>query len=760
MRRLFLIFGLLAAFPAGLHAASVLSTVQQIRQLTPAELNQRRPVQIEGVVTFYESAEHILFIEDETGPIFVRTTRIFPFVRGDRIQVRGVTANSYHAMVVSEDMRVIGSASLPKPSPATFPGLMSGKWDCAYVKVAGTVLSATMQQTIGAPFLLLEVLMDGGYVEVHLENPQGLDLRKLLDSRVELSGVSGGRFDGKFQLVGSNLYLSSPAEMRIIAPAPTDPQTLSLTPMDRVMGGYNILDRSHRVRVRGSVTLYEPGSQLVIENAGNAILVHTRQNAPLNLGDAVDATGFADANDYAQSLAHGQFSRRQEMSFVRPQLAAWQDAVSGKYAFNLISMQGRLIEQVHGSRQDTLFINSGGHVFSAALRSPGWSGARLPSFPVGSYIRVSGVCFVENGGPWNGALGFELHLRNPQDVQILARPSWWTAQHLMYITGALGPMIFVALIWGALLRRRVRRQTQLIRRGMQEEAARERHQAFLEKERSRVLEAINSLLPLEEVLGMITELISDQMDGLDCWCDLAVNGAIGRARAPQQKPPERDGSNQVRRDILSGTGERLGFLALIWQSEEEWQSVRPEILDMGTSLAALAIDNRRFYEGLIHRSEYDQLTEVPNRFLLESRLKEAFANARRKEHSFALIFVDLDRFKSVNDRYGHRVGDMYLQNVARRLLEKLRGQDTLARVGGDEFIVLIPVVQDRIEAEEIAWRLAKCFDSPFRIDGRTLEGSASIGIALYPEDGMNEDQLKLFADSAMYASKQRVTDWE
>ena len=145
--------------------------------------------------------------------------------------------------------------------------------------------------------------------------------------------------------------------------------------------------------------------------------------------------------------------------------------------------------------------------------------------------------------------------------------------------------------------------------------------------------------------------------------------------------------------------------------------MRPEMLDMGTSLAALAIDNRRFYEGLIHRSEYDQLTEVPNRFLLESRLKEAFANARRKEHSFALIFVDLDRFKSVNDRYGHRVGDMYLQNVARRLLEKLRGQDTLARVGGDEFIVLIPVVQDRIEAEEIACGWPNALTRPFALMG-------------------------------------------
>ncbi len=760
MRQLFLIFGLLVVSPAWSQAPRVLSTVQQVRNLTRDQVTAHSSAQIEGVVTYYEPAEHILFVEDKTGAIFVRTRQVFHLAPGDLVQVRGTTTPSYSTVIASDDIRVIGKAPLPKPAPATFPELIDGTRDCQYVTATGTILAATMQQTIGAPFLLLEVMMDGGAVDVHMENAEGLDLHKLLDSAVALTGVSGGRFDGKFQLVGATLYLNSPADMRITAPARVDPATLPLTSMDRIMGTYNVLQRTPRVRVRGSVTLYEPGSQLVIQSGDNAVLVHTHQNGPLNIGDIVDATGFADTNDYSQSLNHGQFMRTGNTLLIQPQSASWQDALAGKYAFSLISIDGRLIEQVHTSREDTLFINADGHVFSAAMRVTRNGGSQLPLFPAGSRIRVTGVCFVLTGGPWNGALDFELHLRSAQDVHILAQPSWWTVAHLRYVIGALILVVLIALIWGSQLRHRVQQQTQLIRRTMEAEAARERRLVYLEQERSRVLEAINSLLPLEQVLRMIAALVSEQMNGLECWCELASTGLAVSAHHGRGNPPDRQNPNQHRRDILSGTGERLGTLILAWDTETQRSGVRRDVLDRAASLAALAIDNRRLYEGLVRRSQYDQLTEVPNRFFLDSCLKDVFDNARLHQHSFALIYIDLDRFKSVNDRYGHRVGDIYLQHVAHRLSDKLRGQDTLARVGGDEFIVLIPSVQDRNEAETISGRLARCFDFPFSIDGCSIKGSASIGVAVFPEDGEDEDQLKHAADFAMYARKQSPIDSE
>lgn len=338
-----------------------------------------------------------------------------------------------------------------------------------------------------------------------------------------------------------------------------------------------------------------------------------------------------------------------------------------------------------------------------------------------------------------GVMGGSFHLLN--------------VKHLLYVIEVLAAIVLASLIWGVMLRRRVYEQTLQIRRNMNYEAERERRQAFLEKQRSRVLEAINSPMPLSDVLRMITALISQQMGGVECRCEFAMGAEVAAGRT---KLAEGDKAREERRDILSSSGERLGGLVLISRRGAE-SRFGTEIIDIGVNLAALAIDNRRLYERLIQRSEYDQLTEIPNRFLLESRLGEAHANAEQHGHKFALIYIDLDRFKSVNDRFGHRVGDTYLQHVASRLQEKLRNGDTLARVGGDEFIVVIPVVRDRSEAEEIAWRLEGCFDAPFRVDDHTIEGSASVGFAVYPEDGEDEEQLKRFADAAMYAGKQRAS---
>jgi diguanylate cyclase (GGDEF)-like protein len=426
----------------------------------------------------------------------------------------------------------------------------------------------------------------------------------------------------------------------------------------------------------------------------------------------------------------------------------------GRHAFDLVSIEGRLIEQVHEPNQDTLFVNSRGHVFSTILRHPGQSGTQLPPLRIDSYVRATGVCFVTTGGPWKGALEFELHMRDARDVQVLAGPPWWTVAHMVYVIRALGVVVFAALVWGTVLRRRVHQQTQLIHRAMQEEAVRVRRRAALEKDRSRILEAINNRAPLAHVLRMISDLISQQAQGLECWCEIVED------TRDTKQPSAVSDSHECRQEIVSGTGERLGAIVLAWSVDKEPGPACAEVLERGANLAALAIDNRRLYEHLVRRSEYDQLTDVPNRFFLESCLEKAFACARENGRSFALIFIDLDRFKFVNDRYGHRIGDIYLQTVARRLAENLRDQDTLARVGGDEFIVLIPEVRDRGEAEEIALRIDGCFATPFRIDGHSIQGSASIGVALYPQDGIDEDQLKRSADFAMYVSKQRVIEWE
>jgi diguanylate cyclase (GGDEF)-like protein len=174
---------------------------------------------------------------------------------------------------------------------------------------------------------------------------------------------------------------------------------------------------------------------------------------------------------------------------------------------------------------------------------------------------------------------------------------------------------------------------------------------------------------------------------------------------------------------------------------------------MAAALSSLAIETRRIYSDLRHRSEFDLLTDTHNRFSLDKHLDSLIEEARLNASIFGLIYIDLDEFKQINDLYGHQVGDRYLQDVAVRMKRQLRPHDLLARLGGDEFAVLVPVVRSRAEVEEIAQRLERSMDEPFLIDRYNIKGSASVGISLYPEDGINKDSILDAADAAMYVTK-------
>ncbi|PJF45734.1 MAG: hypothetical protein CUN48_17380, partial [Candidatus Thermofonsia Clade 3 bacterium] len=137
----------------------------------------------------------------------------------------------------------------------------------------------------------------------------------------------------------------------------------------------------------------------------------------------------------------------------------------------------------------------------------------------------------------------------------------------------------------------------------------------------------------------------------------------------------------------------------------------------------------------------------------KDRLTQAIAHARRHGLILAVMFLDLDRFKSVNDTLGHLVGDELLQLVSQRLRHCLREGDTLARIGGDEFMLLLPHIRTRDNAANIAEKILAALKTPFRLNGHELYISASIGIAIYPNDGITHETLIKHADIAMYSAK-------
>ena len=154
-----------------------------------------------------------------------------------------------------------------------------------------------------------------------------------------------------------------------------------------------------------------------------------------------------------------------------------------------------------------------------------------------------------------------------------------------------------------------------------------------------------------------------------------------------------------------------------------------------------------------HMALFDALTELPNRSMLNDRLNLALAVAKRDQSLLALFFIDLDRFKPINDTYGHHAGDLLLIQVARRMQSCVRESDTVARIGGDEFVVLLPNIVTESAALGVADKIRNALRLPFQIESLSLEISSSIGVALYPEHGQDWESLSKNADAAMYRAK-------
>ncbi len=191
----------------------------------------------------------------------------------------------------------------------------------------------------------------------------------------------------------------------------------------------------------------------------------------------------------------------------------------------------------------------------------------------------------------------------------------------------------------------------------------------------------------------------------------------------------------------------------------EWLSIACCRCDKGYVSNYIAIFSditaRKVAEERMERLAYfDHLTGLPNRALLKDRLDQAVANARRNHKKIAVLFLDLDRFKSINDTHGHHIGDLLLTDVADRLRSGLREEDTVSRLGGDEFVVVLPDVADERHVKGVAEKLIDTMSQPFTIDDLAIRTGTSVGIAMFPQDGFSGGSLMKAADTAMYRAKQ------
>jgi diguanylate cyclase (GGDEF)-like protein len=737
----------------GAAAPVSLTTLRAIRLLTNAEARHQLPVAFESTVTYYRQGTSSIFLQEDGLGLFVLGTTDTKLVPGDRILVRGTTRDSFRPIVISNDVTLLRHGPVPKPVPATYSDLLHAQLDCMLVTVRGVVRAADVVQSTrnSVPGTTLQLYTDAGFLDASVENEDADILKDFLDAEVEVTGVAGGTFDDKMQLTGIKLFVPTIANVRILKRAASSPWSLPVTGMDQILSGYRVNNLTQRIRVHGTVTYYQPGSSVVLQDGTKSLRVMTETQAPMKIGDLVDATGIPDLQDGFLTLAHGEFMDSHIQAPVLPLAVTWRqlaetDNIPIGHLFDLVSAEGMVVTQVREATQDEYVLTADGHLFSAIYFHPNAiSLIPLQAMKIiapGSKVRVSGICTPHSSDPLNGPVEFDLLLRSFDDITVIAKPSWFSTRNLALLVIALLLAVIAVGAWGALLMRKVHLQTTAM-------AARTDAEAELERRRSRILVDINRSRPLAEIIEDIAGLVSFTLDGTACWCEITDGAKLG------DRPPSTEGLRMVRTEIPARSGPPLGALFVAFDLRAETRAQQSEAISIGTELATLAIETSHLYSDLRHRSDFDLLTDIHNRFSLEKHLDAQIEEARRNAGIFGLVYIDLDDFKQVNDLYGHHIGDLYLQEVALRMKRQLRPHDMLARLGGDEFAVLLPKVRSRADVEEIAQRLEHSFDAPLILEGQTLAGAASLGIALYPEDGATKDSLLSVADAAMYAVKHR-----
>jgi len=670
-----------------------LTTVASIRELSVEQASAALPVRVSGVVTYHDADWRALFLQDPSGAIYVKYSGTpVQLATGQRVEVTGVTnPGDYAPVIVAPKLRVLGTAALPVPVTLTARDAASGILDCVYVEVEGVIhpLDFTM-----ANHLSFDLYSSFGRLRVFAgpEYTAPQSLRGLEDATVRIRGVFAPVFNSRRQMVGYQLSVSSPDKIRVLLRPLADPFRQSAVPVARLMTYLPHADVNHRIKVKGSVTMVGR-TFLYIQDGSGGLEVRSevqRDYPSLQIGDVVEAVGYASAEGgYSPVLTDAMVRRAQDVLPVAPKTVIAESAAQGQCDSQLVTVDGRLLSVVDTLNEKNLVLQAGMRTFNASLDTVD-SAPSLSELKEGSVLRLTGVCSVQVNP---NKLYHLLLNQEPLGFRILLRSARDVSvlKQASWWTGRHA--LFVLGLFSIAILAALGQVTILRRRVRRQTTA-------LRKAKAKA-QAISDLV------GTMQEVTEQE--------DFAARVSVR-------------GSDEI---ALLGTE----FNKMLSELQKRDRAKR----EAETKLQLQALT--------------DELTGLPNRRLLSDRLTQTLALARRERRSVALLYVDLDGFKLVNDSLGHTVGDLLLGKVASRLRSRIRESDTLARLGGDEFTVVLTSIHAKEDAEMVARNLLEVLAKRFVIEKHEITISASIGISFFPDDATDAVRLLQQADSAMYAAK-------
>ena len=678
------------AFPAPME------TVSSVRKLVAARAALALPVRITGVITALDPIWRQVFIQDQSGGIYLKYSGSPAGLRvGERVTVNGITgAGNYAPVILAPRFEDRGPSTLPIPIPVTFDDAASGRLDSQYVVVEGVVHPLKFAEQPDHPLLTFELYTAFGQIHV-FASPGFPDLRasgSLEDARVRIQGAFGTIFNSRRQLVGYQLAISSPSQIEVIEPAIGNPFASETTPIGNLLRFSPGFRFGHRVKVSGSVALVGRDLVYIEDDSGG---VEIKGNHPdLHLGDRIEAVGYPTlAGRYSPELSDATLHTLPGSQMVQPVVTTAQAILLGKFDSQLVTVEGRLLTVLRAHGACNLVLPSGAQTFTAQLDTADL-GTYSCDLTEGSILRLSGISSAQIDPTQLYRLNqedpatFKILLRGAEDITIVRYAPFWTPRTTLSVLALLSLLIVAILAWVSVLRRRVRKQMAALERAEQ---------------------TAQAIRDLSDAMQEISH--EERFD-----TEVSVRGTEDIARLV------------------------VGFNRMLAELRQRDRAKR----DAETRLQ--------------HQALVDELTGLPNRRLLSDRLGQSLATARRENSKLALLYIDLDGFKLVNDSFGHTAGDILLMEVSRRFKSRIRESDTLARLGGDEFTVILNHIRSKEDAEKVARGLLDSLGASFLIEGREATIGASIGISVFPEHGIANDDLLQQADSAMYVAKRGGTN--
>jgi diguanylate cyclase (GGDEF)-like protein len=668
-----------------------LTSVRAVRDLPASRAAEALPVNVTGVVTYVDPQWGQIFFQDSTGGIYVKYSGNHPELAvGRRVTLSGITnPGDFAPVIVAPKFDFDGVAPLPTPIPVTQSMAAAGVLDSQFVSIEGVVHPIRVGEESNHTALTFDLVTAVGQVHVYT-SPAFPDLEH--SRHLEDASV-------------------------------------------RIRGIFGTVFNSRRQLV---------GYQLLVETPSDIAVLEPAVPHPF----AMEATPIGSLLRYSPNARFGHRLKVEgTATLVEPDYVYLQDSTDG------VEVRGEtgsihVGEVVDAIGYPTLVGRYSPVLTDATFRSAGRAGSVAPKVVTAEallqghedsmLVTVEGKLLAALDGPARKNLVLQSGVRTfaaQLDMSDLGAPAWPLREgSVLRLTGVSSAQVDPGKLY----------------RILEEDPA--SFQILLRSPRDLTVVRAAPFWTLRATLALLT-VLSLLIFAILVW----VNILRRRVRTQMAALRRASETAQAIRD-LSIAMEQVSSQ----QQFDRQVSVRGSeeiahlVVGFNTMLSELRQRDRAKREAesrMQHMALIDDLTGLPNRRLLADRLSQNLAKARRENRTVALLYIDLDGFKLVNDSLGHNTGDMLLGQVAQRLASRFRQSDTLARIGGDEFTLILDHIHTANDAQIAAENVLEVLKAPFEIEEHSIRVTASIGISVFPEHGIESGQLLQQADLAMYAAK-------